>query len=100
VLLRRSDECNLEQFEASRHKREFERKVLVVRTDVACLTSIRTEYHVFRMDGKDLNFIVLHSAQNLLEAYNQSVDSKYNSIPKKQHYIEVILSTRIQPITN
>jgi hypothetical protein len=99
VLLRLSDECNLEQFEASRHKREFERKV-VVRTDVACLTSIRTEYHVVRMDGKDLNFTVLHSAQNLLEAYNQSVDSKYNSIPKKQHYIEVILSTRIQSITN
>jgi hypothetical protein len=35
VLLRRLNGCNLEQFEASRHRWELGRKVLVVQTDVA-----------------------------------------------------------------
>jgi hypothetical protein len=35
VLLRRLDVCNLEQFEASGHRRESERKILIVRTDDA-----------------------------------------------------------------
>jgi hypothetical protein len=35
MLLRRLDGCKLEQFEASRHRGRFRRKVLVVRTDDA-----------------------------------------------------------------
>jgi hypothetical protein len=35
VLLRRPSGCNREQFEASRHRLESGRKVLVVRTDDA-----------------------------------------------------------------
>jgi len=37
---------------------------------LACLTDVR-----------DLNFIVLNSAQSVLEVQNQDVDSKCNSIP-------------------
>jgi hypothetical protein len=70
MLLRRSNRCNLEQFEASGHRWESERKVFVVRTDVAWLTSVRTKYHVIWTDAMDLNFTVLNSAQSLLEAHN------------------------------
>jgi hypothetical protein len=35
VLLKRSDRCKLEQFEASRHRGRSGRKVLIVRTDDA-----------------------------------------------------------------
>jgi len=37
VLLRHPDGCNLEQFEASRHRGRSGRKVLVVRTDDALI---------------------------------------------------------------
>jgi hypothetical protein len=80
VLLRRPNGCNLEHFEASRYIWESERKVLVVRTNVTWLTSVRTEYHVVRTDARDLNFTVLNSAQSLLETHTQSVDSEYNNI--------------------
>jgi len=81
VLLRRPNGCNLERFEAFGHKWESGRKFFVVRTDVAWLMSGRTEYHVVRMDARDLNFTVLNFAQSLLEVHNRSVDSEYNSIP-------------------
>jgi hypothetical protein len=42
VLLKRLDGCNLEQFEASRHRGRFGRKVLVVQTDDA-LTAERPD---------------------------------------------------------
>jgi len=82
VLLRHPNGCNLEQFEASRHKWESGQKVLVVWTDVALPTSVRTQYHIIRTDARDLNFIVLNSAQSLLEAHRRSVDSEYNNIPE------------------
>jgi mRNA-degrading endonuclease toxin of MazEF toxin-antitoxin module len=69
MLLKRPDGCNLEQFEASGHRLESGRKVLVVLTDVARQMSVWTEYHVIRTDARDLNFTVLISAQSLLEAY-------------------------------
>lgn len=81
VLLRRLNECNLEQFEASGHEREFRRKVLVVQMDVAWLMNVLMEYHVIQTDAKDLNFTVLNFAQSLLEAHNWNVDSEYNNIP-------------------
>jgi hypothetical protein len=34
--------------------------------------SVQTEYHVVRMDARDLNFTVLNFAQSLLEALNGS----------------------------
>jgi hypothetical protein len=43
--------------------------------------SVQTEYHVVRMDARDLNFTVLNFAQSLLEALNGRVDSEYNSLP-------------------
>jgi hypothetical protein len=42
VLLRRPDGCNLEQFEASRHRGRSGQKILVVQTDVA-LTAERPD---------------------------------------------------------
>jgi hypothetical protein len=53
MLLRHSNGCNLEQFEAFGHRWESRRKVLVVRTDVAWLMSIWTEYHVVQTDARD-----------------------------------------------
>jgi hypothetical protein len=58
-----SDECNLEQFKASRHWWAFGRKVLVVWTDDAWQMSVRT-------NARDLNFTVLNSAQSFLEVHN------------------------------
>jgi hypothetical protein len=80
VLLRRSNGCNLEQIEASGYRWEFGWKVLVVRTYVAWLTGVWTEYYVFWADARDMNFTVLNSAQSLLEARTQSINSEYNSI--------------------
>jgi hypothetical protein len=101
VLLRRTNGCNLEKLEAFGHRWESEGKVLVVQMDVAWLTSVQTEYHIVRTDARDLNFIVLNSAQSLLEAHNQIVTLKKTvSLIKKQHYIEAIWFNRMQPITN
>jgi hypothetical protein len=50
VLLRRPDGCNREQFEASRHRGTFERKVLVVRTEDA-LTDERPDGIPRHSDG-------------------------------------------------
>jgi hypothetical protein len=73
VLLRCPNGCNLEQFEASGHKWESGRKVLVVQTNVAWLMSVQAEYHIVRMNARDLNYTVLNFAHSLLEAHNQSV---------------------------
>jgi hypothetical protein len=67
VLLRHSDECNLDQFEASGHRGRSEWKVFVVQTDdaltVECLDGISR-----RLDGcKGSDFSNLESVQNLLE---------------------------------
>jgi hypothetical protein len=50
VFLRRPDECNREQFEASRHRGTSRRKDLVVRTDDA-LTDERSNRIPCRLDG-------------------------------------------------
>jgi hypothetical protein len=70
VLLSRPNGCNLEQFKASGYRWESGQKDLIVRTDVAWRMSVRTEYHVIRMDARNSNFSILKSAQNLLEAHN------------------------------
>jgi hypothetical protein len=60
VLLICPDRCNLEQFEASRHRGRSGPKALVVRTDDA--------WTVERPDGcKGSDFSDLESGQNLLE---------------------------------
>jgi len=60
MLLRRPNGCNLEQFEASRHKGRFGQKVLIIRMDDG-LT-------VERPDGcKGFDFSNFESMQNLLE---------------------------------
>jgi hypothetical protein len=62
VLLKRPDGCKLEQFEASRHRRRFERKVIVVQVDDA--------WTVKRPDEcNKSDFFDLESVQNLLETY-------------------------------
>lgn len=50
MLLRPPDGCNLEQFEASRHRGRFRQKVFVVRTDDA-LTIERPDGISHRPDG-------------------------------------------------
>jgi hypothetical protein len=70
MLLRRSDGGNFEQFEASRHRGRFERKVLVVRTDDAWTVG-RSDGISCRSDGcKGTELTALNSAQSLLEAQN------------------------------
>jgi hypothetical protein len=67
VLLRRPDGCNLEQFEASRHRGRSGQKVLVVQTDDAW-TVDRPNGISRRLDGcKGSDFSDLESKQNLLE---------------------------------
>jgi hypothetical protein len=69
MLLRCPDGCNLEQFEASRHRGRFGRKVLVIWTDDA-LTVERPDRISCRPDGcKGFNCSYLESVQNLLETY-------------------------------
>jgi hypothetical protein len=98
---RRLDRWKLEQIEASRHKGISRRKVLVVRTNDA-LTVERSDGILRRPDGcKGSNSFDLESVQNLLETLLWNEDSKNNWIPdNKHHYKEVILSNRMQPITN
>jgi hypothetical protein len=67
VLLRRPDGCNLEQFEASRHRGRSRQKVLVVLMDDA-LTVERPDEILHRPDGcKGSDCSYLESVQNLLE---------------------------------
>jgi hypothetical protein len=67
MLLRRPDGCNLEQFEASRHKGRFRKKVLVIRTNDA-LTVDRLDGISSRPNGcKGSDSSFLESVQNLLE---------------------------------
>jgi hypothetical protein len=67
VLLRRPDGWNLEQFEASRHRRRSGWKVLAIWTDNAW-TVERPDGISCRPDGfKGSNFSDLESEQNLLE---------------------------------
>jgi hypothetical protein len=67
VLLRRPNGCNLDQFEASEHRRRSELKVLVVRTDDT-LTVERPDGISCRPDGcKGSDFSDLESVQNLLK---------------------------------
>jgi hypothetical protein len=42
---------------------------------------VQKEYHIIWTNARDLNNTVLNYVQSLLEAYNESVDSGYNSIP-------------------
>jgi hypothetical protein len=68
MLLKRSDGCKLEQFEASRHKGRSGQKVLVVRTDDAWTVEGQDgiSRHLDGCMGSD--FSDLESVQNLLEA--------------------------------
>jgi hypothetical protein len=67
VLLKRPDKCKLEQFDASRHRGRFGRKVLIVRTDDAW-TVERLDSISHRPDGcKGSDFSNLKTVQNLLE---------------------------------
>jgi len=101
VLLRHPDGCNQEQFEGSRHRGRSGRKVLVVRTEVAW-TVERPDKISRHPDGcKGYNFSDLESVQNLLETKHWNEDSENNWAPVKKHrYMEVILSKKMQPITN
>jgi hypothetical protein len=67
MLLRHPDWCNLEQFEASRHRGRSGWKVLIVRTDDA-LTVKRLDKILHRPDGcKGSDCSYLESVQSLLE---------------------------------
>jgi hypothetical protein len=67
VLLRRPNGCNLNQFEASRHRGRFGRKVIVVWMDDA-LTVEHPDRISCRPDKcKGSDFSNLESVQNLLE---------------------------------
>jgi hypothetical protein len=67
MLLRRPEGCNLEQFEASRHRGRFEWKVLIVRTDDAW-TVERSDGISRCLDGcKGSDCAGLESGLNLLE---------------------------------
>jgi hypothetical protein len=67
VLLRRPDGCNLEQFEASRHKGRSGQKVLVIQTDDTLIVECPDKI-LHRPDGcKGSNCSYLESMQNLLE---------------------------------
>jgi hypothetical protein len=67
LFLRRPNGCNLEQFEASRHRGRSGWKVLVVRTDDA-LTVERPDGISCHSDGcKGSDCSYLESVQNLLE---------------------------------
>jgi hypothetical protein len=96
VLLKRPDECKLEQFETSRHRGRSEQKVLIVRTDdtldrwasgrLALWTNGHPDGITCRSDGwQGTKFSALQTVQNLLEALLNS------KIPVKKHlYKEVI----------
>jgi hypothetical protein len=65
-MLKRPDWCNLEQFEASRHRERSGRKVLVVRTDDAW-TVEHSDGITCRPDGfKGTELTALNFAQSLL----------------------------------
>jgi hypothetical protein len=71
--------CNLEQLEASRHRGRSRRKVLIVRMDDAWTVECPDGISHLPDGCKRLkNFTVLKSAQSLLEEHNRSVDSGYN----------------------
>jgi len=81
VLLRRLNGCNLEQFEASRHRGRSRQKVLIVQMDDAWTVEC-PDVISHLLDGcKRLNFTVFKSAQSLLEEHNRSVDFGYNQQP-------------------
>jgi hypothetical protein len=70
VLLRCSEECNQEQFEASRHRTTSERKNLVIRMDDA-LTDERPDVIPRRPKGcKGTKLHCFESIQSLHEAHN------------------------------
>jgi len=101
VLLRRPDRCKLEQFEGSRHRGRSGWKVLVIWTDDAW-TVERPNGISYLPDGcKGSEISDLEFVQNLLETYICIWRLwKYWNPNKKHHYMEVILSNRMQPITN
>jgi len=69
VLLKRSNGCKLEQFEASQHRGRSERKVLVIRT-IDASTAERPDEISRCPDGcNGFDFSDLESVQNLLETF-------------------------------
>jgi hypothetical protein len=95
VLLKRSDGCKLEQFEASRHRGMSRWES----TSSGCMmlwTDGRPQGMTRCLDGwQGTKFSALQTVQNLMEALLNS------GIRVKKHlYEEVILSNRMWPITN
>jgi hypothetical protein len=85
------DGWNIEMFEVSRHWWASGWKDLIVRTDVAdWWASGWNTTSSGRLTGKQNKS--LKTSQNLLEEHSWRV-----SLWKQQHYIEVILSNRMQP---
>jgi hypothetical protein len=76
VLLRHPDGCNLEQFEASRHRGKAEWKFLFVRMNDAWTVECQDGI-CHRPDGcKGTELTILNFTQSLLEAQKCSVDSE------------------------
>jgi hypothetical protein len=102
VLERNLSTCQtLKSIEGSRHKGRSRQKVLIVRTNDAWI--------VEQLDGisrhpdgcKGSDFSDLESVHNLLETFLWKWRLwKYWTPDKKHHYMKVILSNKMQSITN